>query len=168
MPNSSKPETVAPLSDSAEVQRKLCRGKALDLLGRREHSRLELERKLASRFFEAELIGSTLDGLEDEGLLVTSRFVEDFIRGRALKGKGPVRIRAELLQRGIGEHETKALLAVAEFDWSALASEVRAKRFGAESPENLGERARQVRFLRYRGFETAQINAALDLTTDSD
>jgi regulatory protein len=38
---------------------------------------------------------------------------------------------------------------------------VRHKRFGSELPEDFKERARQARFLQYRGFTTDQINHAL-------
>jgi regulatory protein len=49
-----------------------------------------------------------------------------------------------------------------------LAREVRLKRFGPTPPENFKERARQMRFLQYRGFELTQINGALDLEDVSD
>ena len=168
MPSSSKPDAGEPILDPRDEARAACRRQALDLLTRREHSRLEPERKLVSRTFDPELIVTTLDGLEAEGLLVEARFVEAFVRERARKGQGPVRIRAELLQRGIGEHQASAQLASPELDWSVLAREVRAKRFGTMSPESFEERAKQMRFLRYRGFEAAQIHAALDLAADSD
>ena len=146
----------------------MCRRRALGLLARREHSRLELENKLADRSFGAEFICSTLDQLQEEGLLVETRFVEEFIRSRVFKRNGPIRIRAELLERGIGEHEVRSALAVAGFDWSGLAGAARTKRFGINAPGDLKERVRQIRFLRYRGFEMAQINAALDLDGNSD
>ena len=72
------------------------------------------------------------------------------------------------MERGIGEHEVRSALAVAEFDWSGLAGAARTKRFGTNAPGDLKERARQLRFLRYRGFEMDQINAALDLNGNSD
>ena len=100
--------------------------------------------------------------------MVEARFMEEFIRSRAFKGNGPIRIRAELLERGIGEHEVRSALAVAGFDWLGLAGAARTKRFGTNAPGDLKERVRQIRFLRYRGFEMAQINAALDLDGNSD
>ncbi len=47
-------------------------------------------------------------------------------------------------------------------DWSALALEVRRKKFGEIEPVDLKDKARQMRFLQYRGFESDQVRAALD------
>jgi len=153
--------------DPAEAER-VCRHRAMDLLARRDHSRLELRRKLAARGFEAALVEQVLDALTRDRLLEESRYVESFIRGRARKGQGPVRIRGELAQRGIEDASVSAGLDEADCDWIALAAEVRAKRFGTAAPADFKERARQMKFLQYRGFESGHIRAALELSGDSD
>jgi len=140
-----------------------CKRLALDLLARREHSRRELERKLAARGFAADLIATTLDNLEASGALANARFTESFIRSRVAKGKGPVRIRAELAERGVADAEGADLLCDPDVDWVAAAQAARTKRFGAVCPRDFKERARQSRFLQSRGFSGAQIAAALDL-----
>jgi regulatory protein len=157
---SSKPEAG---SDQAACQRK-----ALDLLARREHSRLELERKLLARQFEAAIVGPVLDVLEGSGVLAEQRFAESFVRQRAARGQGPVRIRIELAEKGIAAEDSAELLRAEEFDWSAIARATRAKRFGTEAPKDFKERARQARFLQYRGFDATQINNALEVGDDSD
>jgi regulatory protein len=138
-----------------------CKRRALDLLARREHSRRELERKLATAGFPERLVAPTLDDLEASGTLVAARFTESFIRSRVTKGKGPVRIRAELAERGVADGAEQ--LRDADMDWVALARAARAKRFGAPPPRDYKERARQARFLQGRGFSSAHIAAALDL-----
>ncbi|MYF70419.1 MAG: hypothetical protein F4181_10855, partial [Proteobacteria bacterium] len=70
--------------------------------------------------------------------------------------------------RGVGESLIDTALAEAECNWVALAAAARRKRFGAASPGAYRERARQARFLKSRGFEYGQIQAALDLEGDSD
>jgi len=145
-----------------------CRRRAMDLLALRDHSRVELARKLAARGFESDVIGTALDGLERDGLLQSARFVESFVTGRVRKGQGPVRIRAELAQRGIDEAGIAAGLAAAAVDWIALAAAVRTKRYGADLPADFKERVRQAKFLQYRGFEPDQVRAALDVAGDSD
>ena len=154
----SKPEVL----DAAACQRT-----ALDLLARREHSRFELERKLASRAFPRALITETLDRLEQSGALAAARFTESFIRSRVAKGQGPVRIRAELAERGVADGEAAALLRDAGVDWAGAARAARVKRFGPSPPLDFKERARQARFLQYRGFEGAALRAALG-SGDSD
>ncbi len=158
MPRSSKPDPEDPAA---------CERAAVALLARREHSRRELERKLRARAFAADLVASTLDRLEGQGLLDTGRFIESFIGARAARGFGPVRIRAELAERGADPGHAAAALAEAERDWAALAAHVRRKRFGAEPPREFEERARQARFLQYRGFDPGDIEAALDLGAES-
>jgi regulatory protein len=138
------------------------------LLARREHSRLELERKLRARGFDDIAIGDTLDSLEGEGSLADERFAESFVRSRAARGQGPVRIRMELVERGIDAAQAAQRLRAAELDWHALARRARSKRFGESPPKEYAERARQARFLQYRGFDADQVGAALESEADSD
>jgi len=155
----SKPDVTDPVA---------CERAALDLLARREHSRRELERKLGARGFPDEMIASTLDALEQSGELAAARFTESFIRARAAKGQGPARIRAELAERGIDREQAAELLRAAGIDWTAVASSVRDKRFGARRPTDFKERARQARFLEYRGFDRDQVGSALRSGDDPD
>ena len=46
-------------------------------------------------------------------------------------------------------------------DWYALARETRCKKFGLNEPAEFKDKARQMRFLQYRGFEPDQIQAAV-------
>ena len=160
MPRSSKPDRGDTPTEGEDLA--ACERQAVSLLARREHSRLELERKLASRAFPKGMIAETLDRLEQNGLLDGQRFMESFIESRAARGLGPVRIHAELAQRGIAANDAVAALKAAGQDWRAIARRVRAKRFGAERPVELKERARQARFLQYRGFDASQVDAALE------
>ena len=162
---SSKPESS---ENPLEEARRACRKQALDLLARREHSRLELRRKLLARSHAQDLADEVLDRLQQERFLDEARFAEQFVRSRTGRGQGPAKIRAQLLQRGVGDSLIDTALAKAECDWVVLAAAARRKRFGAASPGAYRERARQARFLKSRGFEYGQIQAALDLEADSD
>jgi regulatory protein len=157
----SKPER-------SNVDEAACKRAAIEFLARREHSRLELQRKLAARGFPEPTIAAALDALERTGTLAAGRFVESFIRARVAKGQGPVRIRAELRQRGVAEEEADELLKSGDLDWGAQARAVHRKRFGAAPARDYRERARQARFLEYRGFTSEQVRAALELAVDSD
>ena len=109
-----------------------------------------------------------LDELERSGALADARFTDVFVRSRVAKGQGPQRIRAELAQRGIPDADAAEVLGGSEVDWLAAIRARGARRFGAESPRDYAERARQARFLQYRGFSSEQIRAALELDGDSD
>jgi regulatory protein len=145
-----------------------CKRTAVELLARREHSRLELTRKLAARGYPEAMIVAALDELERSGVLAAGRFIESFIRSRVARGQGPVRIRAELAQRGVAEEQADELLGNQDIDWQEEVRAVRRKRFGAAPPRDFRERARQARFLQYRGFTPDQVRAALELAVDSD
>ncbi len=124
------------------------------MLARREHSRRELLHKLQLRFSDIDLIEETLNKLVDAGWLNEFRFVEAYIRSRAARGFGPMRIRQELLQRGIvDELIEEKLYNLSDINWQELAEQVRVKKFGEEKPKQYSERMKQLKFLHYRGFE---------------
>lgn len=71
-----------------------------------------------------------------------------------------MRITQELRQRGIAEPAARAAVAAAEIDWDALAAQVLGRQFRAGAAD-MKARARQRRFLEYRGFTASQIRAAV-------
>ncbi|CAM3808821.1 regulatory protein RecX [Parendozoicomonas haliclonae] len=139
----------------------LLRRAAMDLLARREHSRKELHNKLRGRAEEPEVLEQVLDRLEEDNLLSDGRFVESFVRARIGKGHGPVRIRQELQQKGIAGEECQIALEEADVDWYELARDCRQRKFGQATPVDNRDRARQMRYLQYRGFEMDAINHAI-------
>ena len=133
------------------------RNTAMDLLSRREHSRLELSTKLRQREFSAAEITAALDRLQQEGLLSDQRFAESFVYQRVAKGYGPIRIRHELQQRGVDETIIEPLLCVSESVWSEAMRQQRKKKFGAELPVEYKEKMKQARFLQNRGFSPESV-----------
>lgn len=135
---------------------------AIRLLARREHSRRELAGKLARKGHAEDEVAEALDAAEAEGLLSEARFAESYARARRDKGYGPVRIRAELRERGVAAEQAEGCLQALDEDWRALAESVRAKRFGPGRPREASERARQSRFLQYRGFDAELVRRVLE------
>lgn len=125
---------------------------AMDLLARREHGRVELERKLRQRGATPELIATALDRLAEQGLLSEARYLESFIHHRARSGYGPARIREELTQRGLVRTDVEQALRTCGYDWAVLLRETWERKFTGELPADPKERARQTRFLLYRGY----------------
>ncbi|MCE7903521.1 MAG: regulatory protein RecX [Gammaproteobacteria bacterium PRO9] len=159
-------------ADVTPVRRSSPRKTALDLLARREHSIAELRTKLsaraADRGWRPEEIDSVLDKLIADGLLSEDRFLESFVGSHARRGHGPVWIRAELERRGIGGEAIAAVLASPEFNWSQFAVEVRIRKFGRVPPADFRARAKQAKFLQYRGFSADQVRAALGADLDEE
>jgi regulatory protein len=130
-------------------------------LARREHSQLELARKLRQKGFGDDAVRGIVDELVQEGLLSNVRFAESYVRMRLDRGYGPLRVTAELRQRGVAGEWVTELLAQFDVDWIERAATVRRKHFGAALPHDLAELARQSRFLQHRGFTQEQIHAVL-------
>lgn len=133
----------------------------MDFLARREYGRRELIKRLAVAGFDVDVAEAAVDQLAAEGLQDDRRFVENFLQSRVSQGKGPARIQADLGQRGLPGGLVDEVLQDSETDWFALAREVRRKKFGAGLPTDFKEKARQMRFLQYRGFESAHVQAAV-------
>jgi regulatory protein len=135
---------------------------ALRLLARREHSELELRRKLVARKHGEAVVDAVLAELVERGLLSDRRYTDVYLRGRYQRGYGPLRIRAELHERGIGDALLEQPLSELADSWVESAAQQRCKRFGECLPRDYAERARQMRFLQQRGFTAEQIRAAFD------
>jgi len=143
---------------------KKTRKRAMDLLARREHSRLELYQKLKKKQFETSIINAELDKLSNEDLQSDERFAEAFLRSRIEKGKGPNIILSELLQRGVDELLASNILdSITEGQWCEMAFQTMNKKLGNESELDYDKQLKLMKFLNYRGFTHSQIEKAKDL-----
>jgi regulatory protein len=156
------------------------KARALQWLAQREHSRLELRRKLlaAARRRDAALalqhhrpdagpqavdapspdpvieVEALLDDLEAGRHLSEARFVESRLHARAARF-GQRRIAQELAQHGVQlDAESSAALRATEFE---RARAVWARKFGDTPPADAASRLRQMRFLAGRGFDAEVI-----------
>lgn len=136
------------------------RKKAMDFLARREYGQTELINKLANKGYIRQVAEQAIFKLTAEGLQSDQRFAANFVRSRISQGKGPVRMRSELGQRGIDDIGIVQAIEAAGTDWHELACTVRLKKFGDARPADFKAKAKQMRFLQYRGFEHDHIKAA--------
>ncbi|KNH44590.1 recombination regulator RecX [Pseudomonas lini] len=131
---------------------------AMDLLARREHGRVELTRKLRQRGALPEMIDTALDRLTEEGLLSESRYLESFVSYRARSGYGPLRIREELSQRGLQRTDIELALRESGINWQEQLEDTWKRKFAGHLPIDARERAKQGRFLSYRGYSMEMIS----------
>lgn len=135
------------------------KGRALRLLSGREHSRGELERKLAAHEEEAGQLSRVLDELQAKGFIDHGRVAESLIHRRAGK-LGAARIRQELQAKGLdAELVAEAVAGLRETELQR-AREVWRRRFDA-LPADAAERGKQARFLAARGFDGEVIRRVL-------
>ena len=135
-------------------------------LSLREHSRLELGRKLARYAEEGDDIEALLDFLEKNNWLSQERFAESLINRKASRF-GNSRVMAELQSHGVnGEAlaDIKAGLAESE---TARARDVWQRKFGRVAAD-AAARAKQMRFLLHRGFSQRAARGAMQGSPDDD
>lgn len=90
------------------------------------------------------------------------RFMESLIRARRNRGYGPLRIQKELQEKGVAPEAIANWLDATSREWIEDIRRVQQKKFGARLPKSYAERARQARFLQYRGFTYDQIQQLFD------
>ena len=126
------------------------KGRALRLLGTREHSRAELERKLAPHEEEPGQLARILDDLQAKGFIDERRVVDSVLHRRAPR-LGTTRVKQELQAKGLPAPLIAQAVAALRNTEVQRAREVWQRRFGV-LPADARERARQARFLLARGF----------------
>lgn len=141
------------------------RERALKLLAGREHSRLELRRKLSPHAESPEQLETLLDELTRKSQQSDERFAE--LRSRVLSRKyGSRRIAYDLRAKGVSQEVIEASVTEARGTDIARAREAWRKRFRAP-PANALEKARQMRFLQSRGFSFDVIRVVIGGLDDS-
>ena len=137
------------------------KGKALRYLARREHSRAELERKLAGKVEDrpdesaAEQIGRALDELAAHGLQSEARVAESLLNTVGQRF-GNRRLKQVLQAKEMSAELVASTLEQAAATELQRAREVWKRKYG-EPAKDAAERVRQARFLASRGFSSEVI-----------
>ncbi len=158
-----RPGRKAPLTEFQAGDLNHAMDYAVALLARRDYSSAELTRKLEERGYEEHPVEVVVGDLVSFGKVNDKRYGQNVVAYRARRGHGPARIRQELKRSGLSKSAIdEAVKSEDAPDFAALARSVRARKFGPEIPKDRKERARQARFLQYRGFSTDHIRAVLE------
>jgi len=139
---------------------------AITLLARRDFLCRELTERLRRQGFDEPAAASAVAELVREGVLDEGRCAQNYVAYHAGRGQGPIRIAAELRRRGLPDALIEAALASGP-DWDALARKVSRAKFGPQPPASWAQRARQARFLQYRGFSSDHIRSATGADPDT-
>ena len=138
------------------------------MLARRDYSTKELSKKLNAKQYPPDEIEIVLADLAKAGLLSDLRFTENYISSRTKKGYGPLRITFELQSRGISQEMIAEALKITDNTWLTEIRLVWHKHFKGKIPKNFKDKAKQIRFLQYRGFTQEQIENALEYSQQQD
>ena len=135
------------------------KGRALKLLSQREHSRLELQRKLAAYVEEGDDLPAILDELEKRGFISEQRVVASVIHSKASRF-GTARLVQELRSKGLDDDAVRDASEQLRDTELQRATDLWRKRFGTP-PADLKEKAKQLRFMAARGFSSAVVSRVL-------
>jgi regulatory protein len=138
---------------------------ALRRLAQREYGEEELRRKLLSCTNNRQDVETVIGQIKQAGHLSDERFIEAYIQSRVRRGFGPLRICAELKEKGIRQDALEEVLVIWQSSWLSLAKRALEKKYGErmrifkQNPD--GDKKAlmlaQKRFLLYRGFESSTI-----------
>lgn len=157
----------APEGATPEAGERAIRAAALAALARRDYFVVELLQALQARGFDPAAATAVLEELAADKLLDDARVAERFVAARAGRGQGPLRIAMDLRSRGVPPALVETSIEAGP-DWRAVAREVRRRKFGSDPPGSWPEKARQARFLQYRGFSSDHIRAATGAEPELD
>lgn len=142
------------------------KGRALRLLAQREHSRVELERKLAAFEEVPGTLAQALDALQAKDFINEQRVVDSVVHRRAPR-LGAGRVRQELERKGLDREAVASAVAALASTELARARDVWQKKFGGTSAVDAADRARQMRFLASRGFSGEVVRRVLNTPEDT-
>ena len=135
---------------------------AMRLLARREHSYAELTGKLMRKGWPEQAVGQLVQALADAGLQSDERFAEVYLRSRAGKAYGPLRIRAELSERGIDRSLVERAMGQLQINWLERAAQWYDRRYRGVPAADLKEKSRRQQALARRGFDMTTIRDIMD------
>ncbi|MCT8089151.1 regulatory protein RecX [Acinetobacter sp. C_4_1] len=135
------------------------RSYAFAVLTRKEYSKADLIEKLALYALDRGEVLKLVDELAKENYQSDQRVAETLLSSQKRKGKGPNRIKMALKSKKIDSSLIQDELK--ETDWNEQAYQLKVKKFGLEVEKEPKLKAKQIRFLMYRGFEMDAIMQAI-------
>ena len=140
------------------------RSYAFAVLTRREYSKADLIEKLGLYAMDRDEVLKLVEELAKENYQSDQRVAEIMLSSQKRKGKGPNRIKLALKSKKIDASLIQEELK--ETDWNEQAYQLKVKKYGAKVEKEPKLKAKQIRFLMYRGFEMDAIIKAITRKED--
>lgn len=134
----------------------------VDLLSRRDYSRLELLRKFRDRCEDSDQLEQILDDFQQRQWQSDLRFAESYLNSRFQRGIGPLRLRQELREKGIDSHTIELVFDAFDGDWFENLYRIAEKKSKSIKENDKNKKQKLFRFLAYRGFTSEQISSVID------
>lgn len=142
------------------------RSYAFAVLTRKEFSKAELIEKLALYAEDRNEVITLVDELSRENYQSDQRVAEMMLSSQMRKGKGPNQIKMKLKNKKVDHQLIQDELK--ETNWAQQAYELKVKKYGTDVATDQKLKAKQIRFLMYRGFEMDSIMKAIKRKSDAD
>ena len=142
------------------------RSYAFALLTRRDYSKADLIEKLQRYAQDKDEVIRLVEELAQQHYQSDQRVAEQMLASQIRKGKGPQRIKLALKSKQV----ESSLIAdeMKDIDWVEQAYQLKVKKFGEAIEKDPKLKAKQIRFLQYRGFDLDVIMKAIRRTTDEE
>ena len=151
-----KPKDIIPTLTGSKL-----RSYAYAVLTKREYSKVELIEKLCVYALDRNEVIELVEQLAEYNYQSDERVAEMVVRSQIRKGKGPQRIKQTLQQKSINlDYVTDELN---QTNWLEEAYKLKIKKFGVEIAKEPKLKAKQIRFLQYRGFDLDIIMKVVNL-----
>ncbi|MPW42954.1 regulatory protein RecX [Acinetobacter guerrae] len=142
------------------------RSYAFALLTRKEYAKAELIEKLSLYAQDHNEVLALVEELSERQYQSDQRVAEMILSSQIRKGKGPNRIKQALKHKQVDSH--LILEDIQEVDWFEQAYQLKVKKFGNDVEKDPKQKAKQIRFLQYRGFDMNVIMKAISRTTEEE
>ena len=142
------------------------RSYAFAVLTRREYSKADLIEKLALYAPDYDEVVTLVEELARENYQSDQRVAEMMLASQKRKGKGPNRIKMALKSKKLDSALVQDELK--ETNWLEQAYQLKVRKYGVDVAQDVKLKAKQIRFLQYRGFEMDVIMKAIKMTGYDD
>lgn len=130
---------------------------AITLLAKKDFSSGSLIHLLSKLTEKEEYIANVIQKLSNSNHLNDTRLVTMLIDKQIKKLHGPTRIKQEIRQKGFPQTLIEQKIEESGIDWYSMAKEARIKKFSDTPPSDQKEKAKQIRYLQYKGFSMDMI-----------
>lgn len=160
-----EPLTLGLDPDNKEFNEIFARG--LRLLAMREHSVKEISKKLFDKTEDSDgaevsaMIYAVIDDLVEKKYLSDERFAEVYVRSRMNRGFGPIKIKAELRNKGVSNNLIQDYLVESAGVWFDNAKLQYQKKYAAAPIIDYNDWTKRARFMQSRGFSMEQIQVTV-------
>ncbi|EFF82307.1 regulatory protein RecX [Acinetobacter haemolyticus ATCC 19194] len=142
------------------------RSYAFALLSRRDYSQAELTEKLNQYAIDPNEVAILVTELAEKNYQSDQRVAALTLSSQIRKGKGLQRIKQALKAKQLDAELIAEELE--EVDWLDQAYQLKVKKFGEDVTKDPKLKAKQIRFLQYRGFDMGVILKAIARTSEEE